>query len=160
MKFLTMPKPILAKNKSLMAYCLRYQQAQDFVSEAPAKFLDGIIALPFLRVVEELGIEALTGGAPLFVPINKFSLLADLASQCTQPPGKIIFMVDNQIPPEEPFLGCIKDLKNKGFSFAIENAENFGYMDPIIQLCDYILINFKADSYDSLDLYARMSFRY
>jgi len=160
MKFLVMPKPILSKDKSLMAYCLRYQQAQEFVADAPARFLDGIVALPFLKVVEELGIDALTGGSPLFVPINKFSLLTDITAQFNQPPSKIIFLVDNQVPPEEPFLGCIQTLKEKGYNFAIENVTNFGFMDPIIQLCDYILLSFSGGDMKNLDLYTRMSFRY
>ncbi|MDR2168426.1 MAG: HDOD domain-containing protein [Clostridiales bacterium] len=160
MKFLIMPKPILAKNMSLRAYCLRYQQAQDFVADAPVRFLDGIVALPFLKVLDDLGLDALTGGSPLFVPINKFSLLTDISEQCHQPPNKIIFLLDNQVPPEEPFLSCIKNLKSKGFSFAVENVVNFGFMDPILQHCDYVMLSFKAGNMKNLDLYTRMSFKY
>ncbi|MCL2350602.1 MAG: HDOD domain-containing protein [Defluviitaleaceae bacterium] len=160
MKFLLSPKPILGGNMSLMAYCLRYHQIQDFLIGAPVRLLDGVIALPFLKVVEDLGIDAITGGAPLFIPINKFSLLADIPSQTTQPAHKMILLLDEQVPPEEPFLSRIKELKEKGFTFAVENITNFGFMDAIIQMCEYVILSFKFDNMKNMDIFMRMSLRY
>jgi len=116
--------------------------------------------LPFLAVIKELGMDVLSGGAPLFVPLCKASLLADIATHCHLPPNKIIFLLDQQIPPEEAFLTRIRDLSEAGFSFAIENVPDFEFMDAVIQLCDYVFVSFGAKDAASLDLYARLSSRY
>ncbi|MCL2168598.1 MAG: HDOD domain-containing protein [Defluviitaleaceae bacterium] len=151
MNFLLMPKAILTKNKALMAYRLRYLELDDYAD---------FVSLSFLRVIDDLGLDALTGGVPLFVPINTYSLLADISEACTQPPSKIVFLLDGLIPPKEPYLSAIKELRSLGFSFSIENVPDLEAFEPIIQMCDYIMVDFATDNTRKLTLHASLSAKY
>ncbi|MCL2753427.1 MAG: HDOD domain-containing protein [Defluviitaleaceae bacterium] len=159
-KFFIVPKPILAKDMSLYSYVLRQEQAHDYVADAPARLFDGVVTLPGLKILEDVGLNAFTAGAPLFVPINVFSLLSDITQQCSQPPDKIVFLLDSQIPPEAVYIDCIQKLKEKGFRFAIENVTDFDRMDSIVQLCSYIVLGFKFNNLRNLDVYKRISPKY
>lgn len=144
MKLMIVPKPVLGGDFALMSYCFRYQRGDEFLADQnPARLYDGIVNLPCLSVLEDVGLEGFTNGFPLFVPLNQFALLSDVTLQCSQPPDKIIFLLDEGTPPEPIFIECIEKLKKAGFRFAVERIKNYQTMKPIIDLCDFILISFR-----------------
>ncbi|MDR2166810.1 MAG: HDOD domain-containing protein [Clostridiales bacterium] len=144
---------------SVMAYCFRHESAHNYVADAPSRLFDGVVSLPGLQILENIGLNAFTNGEALFVPVSHFSLLADLSLQCTQPPEKVIFLLDNKIPPEEPFLGCMRALIDKGFSFAIENVADFDRMHPVVEMCEYIKLGFRFNM-DNVQLFNKISRKY
>jgi len=152
MKLLIVPKPVLSSDLAVMSYCFRYQRGDYYLADqAPARMFDGIVNLPCLTVLEDIGLDGFTNGFPLFVPLNQFTLLSDVTLQCTQDPEKIIFLLDENTSPDPIFVECIEKLKEKGFRFAVENIKNYKNMTPIINLCSYILISFKNDDDKTLD---------
>ena len=147
MKLLIVPKPVLSSDLAVLSYCFRYQRGDHYLADQyPARLFDGIVNLPCLTVLEDIGLEGFTNGLPLFVPLNQFTLLSDVTLQCTQPPDKVIFLLDENTSPEPIFIECIKKLIDVGFRFAVENIKNYTKMRPIIDLCDYIFISFRFDS--------------
>ena len=154
------PKPVLDREMTIAAYCFRYQRGDEYLGDQPARLLDGVINLPCLTILEEIGLNGFTNGNTLFVPINKFTLLSDVTLQCSQPSDKIIFLLDENLPPEDMFLDCIKVLREKGFRFAVEKVRNYEYMRPVIELCDYIMISFKFGDMGSLEEYKQVSRQY
>lgn len=143
-KYLVVPKPILARDMSILAYCFRYESAHDYIAYSPARAFDGVVNPPGLDIIERVGVDAFTNGAPIFIPISKFALLSDLSKKITQPPEKVVFMFNNNdISPEEPFLSGIQALKEKGYRFALENPKDINHMHPVIQLCDFVVLSFK-----------------
>ncbi|MCL2017065.1 MAG: HDOD domain-containing protein [Defluviitaleaceae bacterium] len=150
MKLLIVPKPVLSSDLAVMSYCFRYQRGGEYLADQyQARLLDGIVNLPCLTVLEDVGLDGFTNGEPLFVPINHFTLLADVTRQCSQPPEKIIFLLDSHIPVEPLFIDCITKLKDLGFRFAVEDVKNYDTMKPIIELCDFIFISFKYNTEQS-----------
>lgn len=147
MKLMIVPKSVLSSDLAVSSYCFRYQRGDDYLADQyPARLYDGIVNLPCLTVLEDIGIMGFTNGLPLFVPINQFTLLSDVTLQCTQPPELVVFLLDESTPPEPMFIECIEKLKDKGFRFAIENVKDHDSMRPIINLCDFIFISFKLNS--------------
>ncbi|MCL2169111.1 MAG: HDOD domain-containing protein [Defluviitaleaceae bacterium] len=144
---------------SVMAYTFRHESAHNYVSDAPSRAFDGVVSLPGLGILESVGLNAFTNGAALFVPVSHFALLTDLTLQCTQPPDKIIFLLDNKFPPEEPFLTCMRQHIEKGFTFAIENVTDFETMHPVVELCKFIKLGFRYDM-DSLDIFNKVQRKY
>jgi len=125
----------------------------------PERQFDAVINLPCLELLEKVGLNGFTNGNPLFVPINMFTLLSDVTRQCTQPPDKIVFLLDGQMSTEDIFIDNIKKLKEKGFRFAVENVNDYDSMRPVIDLCDFIFINFKRNR-DGMSEYQRASQQY
>jgi len=158
MKLLIIPKPVLDNELAIMSYCFRFQRGGEFLEggQHPARRFEGVINLPCLTVLEEVGLNGFTNGMPLFVPLNKFALLSDVSLQCTQPPDKIVFLLDAQVPPEEPFLSCIKSLRKLGYRFAIENVTNYTHLKPVIDLCEFILISFRYNQ-DGVSVFNEVS---
>lgn len=154
MKLMIVPKPVLTSDLAINSYCFRYQRGDDYLADQyPARLYDGIVNLPCLTVLEDVGLEGFTNGLPLFVPLNQFTLLSDVTKQCTQPPEKIIFLLDEGTPPEPIFIECIEKLRALGFRFAAENIKNYDSMKPIINLCDFIFISFKFNVKDLIANY-------
>ena len=158
-KYLIAPKPILGRDMSVMAYCFRHEAAHSYVTDAPSRAMDGVVALPGLQILEDIGLNAFTNGSALFVPVSHFSLLSDLTTQCSQPPDKVIFLLDGKFPPEEPFLSEVKKLIDKGYSFAIENVTDFDKMHPVVELCKFIMMGFRFNM-NNLELFNKVSPRY
>ncbi|MCL1997214.1 MAG: HDOD domain-containing protein [Turicibacter sp.] len=147
MKLMIVPKPILQSDFSLMSYCFRYRRGDEYLADQyMARLYDGIVNLPCLKLLEDIGLDGFTNGFPLFVPLNQFTLLSDVTLQCTQPPDKIIFLLDENTPPEHIFIECIENLRRIGYRFAVENIKNYNKMKPIIDLCEFIFISFKHDT--------------
>ena len=144
---------------SLVAYCFREESAADYIAFSPARAFEGAVAPPGLKILEDIGLDALTNGNTLFVTVGKISILAGLENQCSQPPEKIVFLLDNQTTPSDDLVEAIKNLKKKGFRFAIENIKDFDKMDAIAKLCDFILFNFEFN-FNNLDLYKKIEKRY
>ncbi|MCL2618452.1 MAG: HDOD domain-containing protein, partial [Defluviitaleaceae bacterium] len=122
---------------------------------SPTRLFDSVINLPCLSLLEKVGLDGFTNGHVLFVPINQFTLLSDVSLQCSQPPDKIIFLLDEQTPPEDIFIEGIGKAKDKGFRFAIEGISNYEYMRPIIEQCDYVFISFRNNK-DGLSEYKKV----
>ena len=154
MKLLIVPKPVLSSDLALMYYCFRYRRGDDYLADQyQARLFDGVVNLPCLTLLEEVGIEGLTNGFPLFVPLNQFTLISDVTRQCTQPPDKVIFLLDEGTTPEPVFIEAIEKLRLVGFRFAVEKIKNYDKMKPVIDLCDFISISFKFNSDQVINSY-------
>ena len=161
MKLLIVPKPVLTSILDLEFYCFRYQRGDDYLADQYAvRLLDGVINLPSLEVLEEIGLDGFTNGAPLCVPINHFTMLSDVTLQCTQPPEKIIFLLGDEVPAEEIFVNCIKKLKELGYRFAVENIKDYEEKRPIIELCDFIFISFRLNTKSVIEEYRAIMRQY
>lgn len=158
MKVLIVTKPILNIHKESVYYCFRYQLAKEFLDSQhmPSRQFENAINLPCLEVLEKVGLDGLTNGFPLLVPVSMMTLLSDVTRQCTQPPEKVIFLLDHQLELDDSFYGCISGLKKAGFRFAIENVKDYDAMKPLVDLCDMILISF-ARNRNAMEEYQRMS---
>ncbi|MCL2171583.1 MAG: HDOD domain-containing protein [Defluviitaleaceae bacterium] len=160
MKLLIVSKPVLTNQMEIMSYCFRYERAEEFLDPQPARMAEDLIRLPCLDLLHDVGLNGFTNGMPLFVPINKFTLLVpDVALTFSEPADKIIFLLCVDTEPEEMFLSCIRSLKEKGFRFAVEGVRDYDYMHPILELCDFIMISFKNNR-DGLAEFDRATRRY
>ncbi|MCL2398641.1 MAG: HDOD domain-containing protein [Defluviitaleaceae bacterium] len=154
MKLLIVPKPVLTSILELESYCFRYQRGDDYLADQYAvRLFDGVINLPSLDVLEDVGLNGFTNGAPLFVPINHFTLLSDVTLQCTQPADKIIFLLGDEVPAESIFTDCIKKLRKSGYRFAVENIKDYSAKQSIVELCDFIFISFRLNNKKVMEEY-------
>lgn len=141
MKLLIVPKPVLNEEMEVKAYCFRYKQAEEVVGFQPSRAFEGTMSSPCMDVLNMVGLDAFTNGLPIFVPLNKITLLADIENQCKEPADKVIFLLDENTQPESPFLDAINRLKDLGYRFALENIVNYDKIKPILALCDFLFID-------------------
>ena len=77
------------------------------------------------------------------MPVNQFSIFAEISLQCTVPSNKVVLLMDNTIAPSEQYVKRVRELKEQGYKLAIRKlpiAEFENYRE-ILSKCDYILLN-------------------
>jgi len=163
MKLLFVPKPVLNDKMEVVFYCIRYQKADRYLSDQPLWLMDGAMHSPFLDILKMTGLNGLSNGLPIIAPLNKLSLLIDIENNCDESPEKIIFLLDDDTPPDAAFTDNIKRLKDLGFRFAAEQIADYAAMDPVLALCDFLFLDCQAkdfrDRLNSLkNKYRKLSF--
>ena len=158
MKLFIIPKPVLDSQMTVASYCFRYKRADTNFVNQPMRAFEDAASPVCLAILESVGLDGFTNGTQIFVPITGLSLFTELETQCSEPPEKIIFLLNNDVQPEEGFINNIKRLKDIGFRFALENVKDYSYIEPILELCDFLFIS--ASDKNNSQIAAKFSNRY
>ncbi|WP_029231149.1 EAL and HDOD domain-containing protein [Butyrivibrio sp. VCB2006] len=137
--------PLFDANMSVCAYSVFARKENHFLNpnyEGGARY-DGAGTVHELEVVSSMGVGTLSGGKEVFVPVNQFSIYAEISLQCTVPANKVVLLMDNSITPNEQYAKRVKELKSQGYRLAIRKLQisDFEPYKEIISQCDYILLN-------------------
>ena len=137
--------PLFDSNMSVCAYSVFARKENHFLNpnfEGGARF-DGAGTVHELEVVSSMGVGTLSGGKEVFVPVNQFSIYAEISLQCTVPANKVVLLMDNTIVPDVQYVKRVKELKSQGYKLAIRKLQisDFEPYKDIISQCDYILLN-------------------
>ncbi|MCR5557626.1 MAG: HDOD domain-containing protein [Butyrivibrio sp.] len=137
--------PLFDDNMLVCAYSVFARKENHFLNpslEGGARF-DGAGTVHELEVVSNMGVATLSGGKEVFVPVNQFSVFAEISLQCTVPSNKVVLLMDNTIVPNAQYVKRIKELKEQGYKLAIRKLpiSEFENYREILAKCDYILLN-------------------
>ncbi len=137
--------PLFDDNMSVCAYSVFARKENFFLNpnyEGGARF-DGAGTVHELEVVSSMGVSTLSGGKEVFVPINQFSIFAEISLQCTVPANKVVLLMDNSVTPTEDYIRRVKELKQQGYKLAIRKLpiSSFEPYKEILSQCDYIFLN-------------------
>ena len=149
--------PLFDENMAVSAYSV-FTQKNNFLLN-PAMLgtgqNDGATRVEGLELIQNVGIETLSEGKEIFVPVTNISILADLENQCDAPPERIVFLIDNTIPPVEMYINRLKELKEKGYKLAIRklSVSEFENYKAILSLVDYVLLNNRKIAIDKAKIY-------
>jgi EAL and modified HD-GYP domain-containing signal transduction protein len=136
---LIVPVPLFNDENEVEAYLFQYRKGNDLLSAATDNIhLDGAMKSPIMEMLSVVGLEALTMGKPIFVPINKYMLMANVEKACSEPADKIIFLLNGGVKGDTSNVNKLKKLKEAGYRFGIRDIENVAAYMPILNLCDYI----------------------
>jgi EAL and modified HD-GYP domain-containing signal transduction protein len=146
MELLIVPIPLFNADMVVDAYYFRYQKGNDYITTAlqSTALFDGATLSPPLETLNTVGIDAFSIGQPIVVPVGGLALLGNLDSQCEQPPEKIIFLLNQDAKPEEPYLSNMVRLKELGYRFAFHNVYQLEKYREILALGDMIYLNVRA----------------
>lgn len=116
---------------------------------------DGAAQVEGLELIRSIGIESLSDDKEIFVPVTNISILADLEGQCDAPSERIVFLIDDTIPPVEMYINRLKQLKDEGFKLGIHKLAVSQFEDyrEILLLMDYVLLNSQKIAIDKAKIY-------
>lgn len=116
---------------------------------------DGAARVEGLELVRSVGLETLADDKEVFVPVTNISVFADLESQCSATPERIVFLIDNTIPPIEMYINRLRELKEKGYKLAIRKlaVSEFENYREVLSLMDYVLLNNRKIAIDKAKIY-------
>ena len=149
--------PLFDENMAVRAYSIFSQKDNYFLN--PMKLgtgqNDGAARVEGLELIENMGIETLSEDKEIFVPVSNISVFSDVESQCSAPHGRIVFLIDNTIPPVEIYVNRLRELKQKGYRLAIRKlpVADFENWREILKLADYCFLNNKKIAIDKAKLY-------
>jgi len=136
--------PMFDSKMAVQAYYFVVRKANNLVLDAQnSKVLDGVLNSLSLSVINSVGLAALTSGNPVFVPIHPIAMFADVSAQCSEPSDKIIFTLDNSTEPTQMYISKMKELIEKGYSFALQNVKNYDYYADVLPFIKYVFLNHK-----------------
>ena len=157
MDILFVPVPLFNKDMAVEAHLLNYQKEIDSLdSNTPMDELDGSNSSLALEALNSVGIEAFTIDRPVFVPVNATMLLSDLGAQCAHPSNRIVFLLDIDAKPEEPYLSCVRSLRSQGFRIAFQGITDFQEHEAWLVLGDFIMIDVDKLSIEALEAQLRV----
>lgn len=149
--------PLFDENMTVSAYSIFAQKHNYFLNPMllGTGQNDGAVRVEGLELIQNVGIETLSDGKEIFVPVTNMSIFADLESQCTEFPERIVFLIDNTFPPVEMYINRLKELKDKGYKLAIRklSVSEFENYKAILSLVDYVLLNNRKIAIDKAKIY-------
>lgn len=139
--------PLFDENMVVSAYSIYSRKNNYFtnLSRLGAEFADGVAGADGLNLINRVGIDTLSSKAPIFVPLTNISVLTDVENQCDVAPERIIFLIDNSIPPVEMYINRIAQLKECGFGIAVQKLAISDFMPyaEILKHADYIFLDYQ-----------------
>ena len=113
--------PLFDRNMTVRAYSVFSQKNSSFsmsMLRGSSEF-EGAARVEGLEIIQQMGIETLSPDTEIFVPLSNLSVFANVEEQCDAPHERIVFLIDNTIPPIEMYINRLKELKEKGYKLAI-----------------------------------------
>lgn len=149
--------PLFDENMAVSAYSVFSQKNNYLLNPfllGTGQF-DGASSVPGLEVIQSVGIKTLSDDKEVFVPLTNISIFADVENQCDAPRSRIVFLIDNTIPPVEMYVNRLKELKRMGYKLAIRKlaVSEFESYRPILQLMDYVFLNNRKIAIDKAKIY-------
>lgn len=139
--------PLFDENMAVRAYSIFSQKDNSFLNpmmQGTARF-DGAMAVEGMELIERMGIETISEDKEIFVPVSNISIFTDVEAQCSAPHHRIVFLIDNTIPPVEMYINRLRELKEKGYKLAVRKlaVSDFEAYREVLMLTDYVFLNNK-----------------
>ena len=149
--------PLFDENMAVKAYSV-FSQRHNFLLNprllGTAQY-DGSAVVEGLELIQSMGIETISEEAEIFVPVTNISIFSDVESQCSAPHERLVFLIDNTIPPIDMYINRLKELKAMGYKLAIRKiavADLESYRE-VLKLTDYIFLNSHKIAIDKAKIY-------
>ena len=146
MYFYAARQPILDKEKNLYAYELLFRDGLDNVfpdvdgHEATTKLIAGSQF--------EFGLEDMTANKPAFINFTLETLLKGYATMCD--PEQVVVEILETVQPGKRLLAIVKDLKEKGYTIALDDYIHNPVWRHFYPYVDIIKIDFQVLSADEI----------
>ncbi|MCM1540577.1 MAG: HDOD domain-containing protein [Blautia sp.] len=149
--------PLFDENMAVRAYSIFAQRDNFFLDPMMQGTMqnDGAAAVYGLEMIEEMGIESISDDSEVFVSVSNISIFTDVAEQCSAPHERIVFLIDNTIPPVDVYINRLRELKNMGYKLAIRKlaVADFENYSEVFKLMDYVLLNNRKIAIDKAKIY-------
>lgn len=139
--------PMFDREQRVSAYSIFSQKANLLLNPAYQGYgiNDGAGNINGLDIIQAVGLDTLSLGSDVFVPVNKIAVFSDIESACKVQHDRIVLLFDDTITPTAEYIERLKALKDAGFKLALRKLKVSEYTSyaPIISLMDIILLNTK-----------------
>ncbi|THC46262.1 EAL and HDOD domain-containing protein [Massilia sp. Mn16-1_5] len=146
-EFFLARQPILGRGEHLVAYELLFRAAAE---HDDARLTDGASATAaVIAHASQLGLEQVVGNKLAFVNVDDVVLMSDYVRFL--PPNKVILEILETVKPTEPLLARIAELKELGFTFALDDVVHHSEeVEQLLGLVDVVKIDLQGVAPEAL----------
>lgn len=149
--------PLFDENMAVKAYSVFSQRDNFFLDPMMlgTRQNDGAMMVEGLELIKSMGIETLSEDKEIFVPVSNISVFSDMESQCDAHHDRIVFLLDDTIPPVEMYINRLKELKEQGYKLAVRKlaVSDFENHREMLKLADYVFLDNRRIAIDKAKIY-------
>ncbi len=144
-------QPILDINQELVAYELLFRDGESnhFPNICPDQATSNILTNNHLS----MGVEKVTGDLPAFINFHADTLIRNFPSFLD--PNKVVIEILEDVPISDELLDACRDLKNKGYKFALDDHDFDPKWDVFFPLVDIIKVDVLSTNMLTISRYIR-----
>lgn len=139
--------PYFDKDMKVSAYALASQRENSllnppiFGSSSP----NGLAEIEGLEIVHNIGIDTLSPGTVVLIPVSHIAVFSDLESKCDEFRGRVVLVFDNEVENSEAYRKRFAQLKEKGYMLAMSKLPVSRYEEnrDLLKLMDYVILDQK-----------------
>lgn len=149
--------PLFDEKMAVRVYSIFSQKDNFFLDPMMlgTRQFDGAATVEGLELIERMGIETISEDKEIFVPVSNISVFSDVENQCSAPHNRIVFLMDNTIPPLEEYVSRLRELKKMGYKLAIRklSVQDYENYREILKLVDYVFLNNRKVAIEKAKIY-------
>lgn len=139
--------PFFDKDMKVCAYSL-FSQKENYLLNPELQgsaVLSGSGRVSGLEIIENIGIDTLSPGSKVFLPVGPINIFADIEAQSADMRDRLVLLCDNSIANTDAYRKRLKELKQGGYTLAIFKlpVAQFENYKEILKLMDYIILDCK-----------------
>ncbi len=149
--------PFFDKDMKVSAYSLFSQKQNYLLNPASQGFgrNDGAGRVNGLEIIQAMGMDTLSPGTDVFVPVGNIAVFSDIDEQCGMQRNQLVLLFDDSVPNEEMYIRRLIELKQAGYKLAARKIPiaEFEHRKEYLKLMDYIILDCKKIDVKKAKLY-------
>ncbi len=154
--------PYFDKDMKVSAYALASQRENSllnppiFGSSSP----NGLAEIEGLEIVHNIGIDTLSPGTDVLIPVSHIAVFSDLESKCDEFRGRVVLVFDNEVENSEAYRKRFSELKEKGYKLAMSKlpVSRYEEMRELLKLMDYVILDEKEVDLSKVKFYFKRQY--
>ncbi|MDR0293510.1 MAG: HDOD domain-containing protein [Oscillospiraceae bacterium] len=141
MDLLVAPKPVFNRAKETAMYYLSFQFGNALLEGGKTFAYENSVPSPFFDFVNQTGLEALTSGKPIFIPVTNVHLALNLDEMCAVDRSKVALLMGRRVELSQANLQRLTYLRETGFKTAFIHRPDYEELEPFFPQTDFIFNN-------------------
>ncbi len=154
--------PYFDKDMKVSAYALVSQRENSllnppiFGTSSP----NGLAEIGGVEVVHNIGIDTLSPGTDVLIPVTHIAVFSDLESKCEEFRGRLVLVFDDQVENNDAYRNRFTQLKEEGYKLAISKLPVSRYEEckELLELMDYVILDQKEVDLTKVKIYFRRQY--
>jgi len=149
--------PYFDKDMKVSAYALASQRENSllnppiFGSRSP----NGLAEIEGLDILRNIGIDTLSPGTDVLIPVSHIAVFSDLESQCDEFRGRVVLVFDGEVENKDSYRNRFAQLRSRGYKLAMTKLPVSRYEEnsELLTLMDYIILDQKEVDLSKAKIY-------
>lgn len=154
--------PFFDKDMKVSAYALASQKENSLLNPLifGTRSPNGLAEIEGLDIVHNIGLDTLSPGTDVWIPVSHIAVFSDLESRCDEFRGRVVLVFDGEVENNENYRNRFEQLKNRGYKLAMTKLPASRYEEnrELLRLMDYVVLDQKEVDLVKYKIYFRRQY--